>query len=97
MVVIEFGVFLNKIFDIDLYLILIIDFFDKFEGFLEVGNIIFDFCVFIWNVFKVSVIFFFVMYMFYSVVIGKILFGKKKIKENFDFYLKVLKNFFDFN
>lgn len=77
MVVIEFGVFLKKFFDIDLYLILIIDFFDKFEGFLEVGNIIFDFCVFIWNVFKVSVIFFFVMYMFYSVVIGKILFEKK--------------------
>lgn len=83
MVVIEFGVFLKKIFDIDLYLILIIDFFDKFEGFLEVGNIIFDFCVFIWNVFKVSVIFFFVMYMFYSVVIGKILFGKKKNKRKF--------------
>lgn len=83
MVVIEFGVFLKKNFDIDLYLILIIDFFDKFEGFLEVGNIIFDFCVFIWNVFKVSVIFFFVMYMFYSVVIGKILFGKKKNKRKF--------------
>lgn len=94
MVVIEFGVFLKKIFDIDLYLILIIDFFDKFEGFLEVGNIIFDFCVFIWNVFKVSVIFFFVMYMFYSVVIGKILFEKKKRKENFDFYLKCIKKFF---
>lgn len=93
MVVIEFGVFLKKFFDIDLYLILIIDFFDKFEGFLEVGNIIFDFCVFIWNVFKVSVIFFFVMYMFYSVVIGKILF-EKKIKENFDFYLKCIKKFF---
>lgn len=93
MVVIEFGVFLKKFFDIDLYLILIIDFFDKFEGFLEVGNIIFDFCVFIWNVFKVSVIFFFVMYMFFSVVIGKILF-EKKIKENFDFYLKCIKKFF---
>lgn len=83
MVVIEFGVFLKKNFDIDLYLILIIDFFDKFEGFLEVGNIIFDFCVFIWNVFKVSVIFFFVMYMFYSVVIGKILFEKKKKERKF--------------
>lgn len=64
-------------FDIELYLILIIDFFDKFEGFLEVGNIIFDFCVFIWNVFKVSTIFFFGIYMFYSVVIGKNLFEKK--------------------
>lgn len=83
MVVIEFGVFFKKKFDIDLYLILIIDFFDKFEGFLEVGNIIFDFCVFIWNVFKVSVIFFFVMYMFYSVVIGKILFEKKKKERKF--------------
>lgn len=70
-------IFFILFFDIDLYLILIIDFFDKSEGFLEVGNIIFDFCVFIWNVFKVSVMFFFVMYMFYSVVIGKNLFEKK--------------------
>lgn len=64
-------------FDIELYLILIIDFFDKFEGFLEVGNIILDFCVFIWNVLKVSVIFFFVMFMFYSVVMRKIYLKKR--------------------
>lgn len=76
-------IFFILFFDINLYLILIIDFFDKLEGFLEVGNIIFDFCVFIWNVFKVSVMFFFVMYMFYSVVIGKNLFEKKKYRKNY--------------
>lgn len=77
-VVIEFGVFLKKIFDTDLYLISITDSPDKPEGPLEVGNITPDSCVLTWNAPKVSAILSFAMYMFHSVAIGKILFGKKK-------------------
>lgn len=77
-VVIEFGVFLKKFFDTDLYLISITDSPDKPEGPLEVGNITPDSCVLTWNAPKVSAILSFAMYMFHSVAIGKILFEKKK-------------------
>lgn len=81
MVVIEFGVFLKKFFDTDLYLISITDSPDKPEGPLEVGNITPDSCVLTWNAPKVSAILSFAMYMFHSVAIGKILFEKKKKKK----------------
>lgn len=91
MVVIEFGVFLKKNFDTDLYLISITDSPDKPEGPLEVGNITPDSCVLTWNAPKVSAILSFQCTCFTVLQLEKFYLEKKKTKENFDSHLKALK------
>lgn len=76
-------IFFILLFDTDLYLISITDSPDKPEGPLEVGNITPDSCVLTWNAPKVSVMLYFAMYMFHSVVIWKNL-SEKKTEKNFD-------------